>query len=252
MKRHIDIKGTQNIRDIGGYLTRDGGTIKWSKVFRAGRLSGVDREATDDMEALNLSSIIDFRTLGEQESFPDYWHKLDSINRYSFPIGEGRMDGLNWMKDINYGDGSDHHLYKVNRSYVLREAQQFKDFFEVLLNEDSYPTLYHCTAGKDRTGFATFLLLTILGVDRSIIMEDYMLTNKYLQRFIDKNLDFFAQKVGVDKEKVRTMLIVKESYIQGALDAIDQDYGTVENFMKVKLNIGKVEIERLKSILVHS
>ena len=131
-----------------------------------------------------------------------------------------------------------------------RKTWFFRAFFEILLDESNYPLLYHCTAGKDRTGFATLLLLAALGVNRQTIIEDYLLTNDYLNKFFCKEMEAISAKNGFDLESVKPILIADEIYIQGAFDAIEEHFGTVENYLEKALKIGREEIEKLKRILV--
>ena len=250
MERHIDIQNIHNLRDLGGYRTQDGKSIKWRQLFRAGLLSKFDSSEIPKMKALKLQSICDFRTIAEQTNEPDHWHDLETLNRFPLPIGEGRVDKLGWINLESLGTGKNHYLYKANRSYVLREAHRNKAFFEILLNEDNYPLLYHCTAGKDRTGFATFLLLSALGIDRETIIEDYLLTNRYMDEFAQRHLDRLSQNNEIDTDKIESIFYAKESYLEGALDAIETDYQTVENYLATALNIGEPEIKQLKRILL--
>lgn len=250
MERFIYIKGAYNVRDIGGYSTRDGGKIKWGTIFRSGKISHIKDSENEKMASMNLNSICDFRTMAEQEASPDVWLNLKEINQYPFPVGEGRLDKLDWMKNAAKGTGKDSHLYKANRSYVLKNAHRYRAFFEILLDERNYPLLYHCTAGKDRTGFATLLLLSALGVERKTIIEDYLLTNDYLDKFFWKEMDKVAARTGLDVEKVKPILIASEVYLQGAYDAIEENFGTVNNFLQKEIGIGDKEIQQLKDILV--
>ncbi len=250
MKRHIDIQGIHNLRDLGGYRTQDGSSIKWRKIFRAGLLGEFESSEIRKMKALQLQSICDFRTIAEQTNEPDQWCDLETLNRFPLPIGEGRVDKLDWLKVKSLGTEKNHYLYKANRSYVLREAHRYKAFFEILLNEDNYPLLYHCTAGKDRTGFATFLLLSALGVDRKTIIEDYLLTNQYMGEFAQRHLDKLSQKLEIDTDNIKSIFQAKRIYLEGALDAIETEYQTVENYLTTALNIGEPEIKQLKRILL--
>lgn len=250
MERHINVKGGYNIRDIGGYKTSDGGIVKWRKLFRAGLLSRIDMSQPELMSSLSLRSICDFRTLAEQEASPDSWHELEKLKRYSFPIGEGRVDKLEQMKATDLMAGDSHHLYKANRSYVTKEAQQYRDYFKMVLDADNYPILYHCTAGKDRTGFATFLLLSALGVDRQTIIEDYLLTNVYLKSFVDNVVGGMAKNLGIAEHLVRTIFEAKSEYLSGALKPIEERHGSVEIYLEEELHVGASQISKLKELLV--
>lgn len=250
MERFINIKGAYNVRDIGGYPTKDGGTIKWQKVFRSGKISRIKTSENEKMAAMNIKTICDFRTLAEQEASPDSWYNLDNINHFPLPIGEGRLDRLDWMKNAAKGTGKNSYLYQANQRYVLHNAHRFRAFFEILLDENNYPLLYHCTAGKDRTGFASVLLLSALGVDKSTIMADYLLTNDYLNRFFWKEMEAVSAKNGFNLEKVKPIFIADEIYIQGAYDAIEARYGTIVSYLETAINVGQKEIEKLKNMLV--
>ena len=213
MKRHINIKGAVNFRDIGGYPTKDGKTVKWRTLFRSGLLSGIDPTEMEQMKKLRLKTICDFRTNAEQAANPDRWHQLDQLQRFSLPIGEGRVDKLDWMEKVASQEVTKNYLARANKSYVLAEIPTYRTFFEILLKESHYPLLYHCTAGKDRTGFATFLLLSALGVDRSIIIKDYLLTNQYIGDFAEKNASRMAQELGISKEQIMPIFQVHTHYI---------------------------------------
>ena len=250
MKRHIPIKGSYNIRDIGGYKTKNGGTIKWRKLFRSALLTHIDLSDTEKMEALHICSICDFRTLDEQANGPDIWSNLENIKKYPLPIGHGRVDKFKEAKPEDFLEGEGHYLYKANQSYVNAHAHQFKAFFEILLDESTYPILYHCTAGKDRTGFATYLLLSLLGVDEKVILEDYLLTNVYLDDFATKISKIISKDVGIDHALIKTVFQAKASFLKGATDAIKSNYGTVDVFIKKELGIGVAEEQKLFEILV--
>ena len=250
MERYIQIPGGNNIRDLGGYKTRDDGRVKWRKIFRSGLLSNIDSNAVEEMKAIQLQSICDFRTEAEQTAKPDNWYLLEQLNRYSLPIGEGRVDKLNWLNETSFQAGEGHHLYKANRSYVLKEAHRFKAFFQILLKENNYPILYHCTAGKDRTGFASYLLLSVLGVDWETIRADYLLTNQYLTEFAKRNSAKLAQELGIEQQKIQSIFQAKEAYLKGATDAILATYGSTEQYLQQALGIGQSEIQQLKNTLV--
>ncbi len=249
MERFINIKGAYNVRDIGGYQTQDGGTIKWKKLYRSGKISRIKASENEKMAAMNIQTICDFRTFAEQAASPDQWFQMETIKHCPLPIGEGRLDQPDWLVKASKGTGKDSHLYKANRSYVLKNAHRLREFFEILLDETNYPILYHCTAGKDRTGFATVLLLTALGVDRETIVEDYLLTNDYLDKYFWKEL---KQNIKDDAyiETIKPILIADALYLEGAFDVIQERYGTVHDFLEKELNIRTTEIQRLKSILV--
>lgn len=250
MKRHIPIKGSYNIRDLGGYKTNNGSTMKWGKLFRSALLTYIDISETEMMEALQICSICDFRTLDEQAESPDIWHNIENIKTFPLPIGHGRVDKFKQAKAEDFQEGQGHYLYKANQSYVMTHAHQFKAFFKILLDESNYPILFHCTAGKDRTGFAAYLLLRLLGVDEKVILEDYLLTNLYLEDFAEKISKKISLEVGMEQALVKSIFQARASYLRGAQDAIKTNYGTVDIFIEKELGIGAIEKQKLIDILV--
>ena len=249
-KRHYDIQGGYNIRDLGGYRTDDGGTLRWKKIFRAGILTHITDGGIVQTKDLGIRTICDFRATDERAAAPDKWYGIEQINNHSFPVGDGRPDKFGWLTEADLTEGDGHHLYKSNRSYVMTYPDQFKAFFELLLDEANYPLLFHCTAGKDRTGFAAMLLLSALGVQWETILEDYLLTNIYLEQFAEMASHKISKSVGLNKELVKSMFLARESYIKGAMDMIEQYYGTVHTFLEIKIGLGTSEITKLKQILV--
>jgi len=251
VNRHIDIKGGYNIRDLGGYKTKDGGTITWGKIFRAGLLTHIKDDHDPLMIDMNLKTICDFRATDEQAASPDCWFQLDQLNQISLPVGDGRPDKFPWLNEQSLSPGRDHHLYKSNRSYVLRHSERYKRFFEILLDEANYPLLFHCTAGKDRTGFGAVLLLAALGVEWEIILEDYLLTNVYLKDFAEFMSAQIAKNSEVDQSLIMTIFQANKDYLNGALDVIHKSYGSIEQYMEEALDVGYDERERLKTILLN-
>lgn len=250
MKRHINIKGAVNFRDLGDYSTKEGKTIKWRKIFRSGKLSGIEDTELGSLKDLQLKSICDFRTIAEQTAAPDKWHQIEQLNRFSLPIGKGRVDKLEWLKNLQSEEGRKNHLVVANKTYVFDEIPTYKAFFEILLNEQNYPLLYHCTAGKDRTGFATLLLLSALGVDKETILEDYLLTNQYLASFAKKNIGRLSKDLGLSKAQILPIFQAQERYLQTGIDLIEEGYGTIENYLEKELEVGPIQIKRLKEILL--
>jgi len=250
LERHIDIPGGYNIRDLGGYTSRDGGHIRWRKIFRAGLITHIKAEGDELMKELHLTTICDFRAIDEQAANPDLWFELDKLNRLSFPVGDGRPDKLEWLKTENLIDGDGHHLYKSNRSYVTTHQSKFRSFFEILLDEKNYPLLFHCTAGKDRTGFASVLLLSALGVDWDTILEDYLLTNQYLEEFAEATSKRIAKESGVAQPLVKSIFQARESFLKGALDAIQESHDSIDAFLEKEIGIGKSEKDHLRKIFI--
>ena len=249
--RKIVFDGTSNTRELGGYKTEDGRSLKWGVLYRSDKLSELTDADQEYLLQLGIKRVIDFRSSEEKQNEPD---QLPSTLKYiEMPIG---ADGAIRPKveailkgDLNEDVGA--ILVETNKEFISDFSGVYKGFIESLI-ENQEPTLFHCTAGKDRAGFAAALVLLAVGVPEKIVIEDYMKTNKYteetIQDYINKiNLYSLGS---VDAEILRPLLGVEERFIRAALDEIKQKYGSVENFIRDELKIRDESIIELKNFLL--
>ena len=249
--RKILFDGTSNTRELGGYKTEDGRSLKWGVLYRSDKLSELTDADQEYLLQLGIKRVIDFRSSEEKQNEPD---QLPSTLKYiEMPI---EADGAIRPKveailkgDLNEDVGA--ILVETNKEFISDFSGVYKGFIESLI-ENQEPTLFHCTAGKDRAGFAAALVLLAVGVPEKIVIEDYMKTNKYteetIQDYINKiNLYSLGS---VDAEILRPLLGVEERFIRAALDEIKQKYGSVENFIRDELKIRDESIIELKNFLL--
>ena len=249
--RKIVLDGTSNTRELGGYKTEDGRSLKWGVLYRSDKLSELTDADQEYLLQLGIKRVIDFRSAEEKQNEPD---QLPSTLKYiEMPI---EADGAIRPKveailkgDLNEDVGA--ILVETNKEFISDFSGVYKGFIESLI-ENQEPTLFHCTAGKDRAGFAAALVLLAVGVPEKIVIEDYMKTNKYteetIQDYINKiNLYSLGS---VDAEILRPLLGVEERFIRAALDEIKQKYGSVENFIRDELKIRDESIIELKNFLL--
>ncbi|MEM6394994.1 MAG: tyrosine-protein phosphatase [Bacteroidota bacterium] len=250
-ERNLNVKGVPNLRDVGGMTNQQGYQLRWGRVFRSGKLADVDESEFERLEALGLKTIVDFRTGSEREEDPDNWPNLDQINTVELPIGDDKPTS-DILSEINSEDfDATAFMNKANEGFVREHSDKYKSFFKALLDEANYPLLFHCSAGKDRAGFGTYLLLSALGVDADLRLDDYLLSNFYLQDASENDIKKAAQFYGIDQDKLRSLMNVKPEYIQGALDVIESEYGTVKNYLCEALEVCDPEIDRLKQMLLY-
>ena len=249
--RKILLDGTSNTRELGGYKTKDGKSLKWGVLYRSDKLSELTDPDQKYLTQLGIKTVIDFRSEEEKQNEPD---QVPSNLKYiEMPI---EADGAIRPKveailkgDLNEDVGA--ILIETNKEFISDFSGVFKSFIESLV-ENQEPTLFHCTAGKDRAGFAAALVLLAVGVPEEIVIEDYMKTNKYteetIQDYINKiNLYSLGN---VDAEILRPLLGVEERFIRAALDEIKLNYGNVESFIKDGLEIPDESIVELKNFLL--
>lgn len=231
-KRLLPLEGAFNVRDLGGYITSDGKTVKWNRLIRAGDLHKLTDADLDYLNGIPVRTYIDFRDREEAAAAPD--KKPASVtNLFHIPIDAGDMMQL---QRFTIDDGRK-LMEEVNRMLVRYSQQEYKEFFRIASDESKSPLLFHCSAGKDRTGFVAALFLSALGVDYETIVEDYMLSATYLKEKYAEDVKAIPQ--------LEPLMTVKRSYLEAAFEVINNEYGGVENYLTQHLN---VDLETLKKI----
>lgn len=250
--RALPLANAPNLRDLGGYRTQDGRTVKWGLLYRAGALDKLDEDDQRYLERLQLQRIVDLRSRQEIEDAPDQLSATLLKRRVEMPIVAGNIDIRTLSSKIHSGDlaGLDleNLLVTANRDFVRKDRQVFRDWLHGLLDEQGAPQLFHCTAGKDRTGFAAAILLLVLGVPEQTVMQDYLASNQYLAQ---KNLRIAEQirqasQGRTDPSVVLPLLGVEARYLDAAFAAMREDFGSVEGFLRDGLGVDEPLRERLR------
>lgn len=253
----IGIKHGRNFRELGGYETIDGHKIKYKKLLRTGNLAKL---SDNDLSILNNYPVkfdIDFRSVEEKDKEPD---RVPETSKYIFnPVfSQDLTESSISIEDLimqsdNDGEFGFNNMLASYRDMVVGEDAQaaYQTFFKYLLeNNDDGTLLFHCTAGKDRTGMGAFYLLTALGVPREVIIKDYLISNKTTKKFFDQTTAS-AQEAGASSSTIKSiqaLMSVNEHYLNEAIKIMDDDFGGAEAYLKNILNIGKEEITELKNI----
>ncbi len=254
----LKITSVPNLRDLGGYSTADDRIVASGLVYRADQLSGVTPEDMGKLAELNLTNAYDLRTAAEREKRPD---ELPSGVNYvwldvladSPQAGPAQLELL--MQDpqaanAELGGGKIEEGFRQSyREFVsLPSAQrEFRNLFLALGDEDKLPAVFHCTTGKDRTGWAAAALLTLLGVPQETVMQDYLRSNDYILPAYQAAIDGFVA-AGGDAEIPQAILGVKQEYLDAALDEMQRRYGSIENYFAEGLGIDEARQEALRKI----
>ncbi|WP_257670095.1 tyrosine-protein phosphatase [Parapedobacter tibetensis] len=243
-ERKIAVAGPANLRDIGGLKTDDGRTVRWGRFYRSDKLSELTDAQFGYFNALGIRKVIDLRMVDEIEAEPDHLPAgleplhlsiFDDQHAAAFAgVQEKITNGQLTVADAK------RLLVEANAAFATIYAPKFKQVVRETMDADG-PVLYHCTAGKDRTGFTTALILSILGVDRQTIMDEYLMTNYYTHESMTGSLDKAnwgsMLKADLDPEVVIPLLIVDETYLQAAFDAIDREYGGMDEYLRNQIGI---------------
>ena len=183
--RLLNFEGIANFRDLGGYPSDSGKQVKWGTLYRAGTLAHSSDADQRNLGQLQLVSLIDFRSSQEKEEEPNRLPDPTGFTVVEIPTLDDGNKALvgDIMARIDSGnfDGFDPNLAMMtaNRQFATEFTPQFRQFIRTVLEADGAPIVWHCSAGKDRTGFAAAILLRILGTPRDIVMQDYMASREH-------------------------------------------------------------------------
>ncbi|TMJ18024.1 MAG: tyrosine-protein phosphatase [Alphaproteobacteria bacterium] len=237
--RHLNLEGASNFRDLGGYAARDGRKVRWRQIFRSNHLGHVTEADIAILRSLGVRSAFDFR--GTEERVTALCG-IGEIAVHSLPIEPTVVASLRARAAAGTALSSIDAVDVMRdsyRDYVRHNTPSFRALFGHLL-EDRAPLVIHCTAGKDRTGFACALILHALGVPDDVIADDYLLTNRFYRRDPNSSSDL--------PDEVRRVLgSVETSFLAAAFEAIAEEYGGLESYFSDGLEFGATHRARLKA-----
>ncbi|WP_312286113.1 tyrosine-protein phosphatase [Chryseobacterium gleum] len=239
----IHLKKVTNFRTVGNIKNTEGRTLKEGRFYRSAHLHKLKKRSFDRFDELGIKEIIDLRNSKEIAQKPDQIPAENTYKKYSAFEDEG--DQLSQAKKlvlkgkVNASD-ADKRMIDFYREYVTENPETIKTIItEVLESKD--PVLYHCTAGKDRTGIITALILTILKFDKETIYNDYLLSNNYRKDLVQKRLrlantlHFLYPKM--DLQVLEKLSWVEKRYLDAAFEEINKKYGSADAYIQQVLGI---------------
>jgi protein-tyrosine phosphatase len=226
--RNVELVGVFNFRDLGGYVTGDGRSVRWRTLFRA---DGLGRLTPDDLETLRpiaLKTVVDLRTAREIdergrfpfETYPVAFHHLSVIDT-TWDRERARIEDL----------PATEFLHQAYTSMLAQGSRRFAAVFRVLANADALPAVFHCAAGKDRTGLLAALLLGALGVEAHDIVADYALTQVTMERFIERVRSESTGANLIDTAP-QAFFAAEPAAMERVLDDLEQNHGSVRDFVR--------------------
>jgi protein-tyrosine phosphatase len=236
------LQGASNFRDVGGYRNADGRCVRRGQVFRSDHLAGLTPEDLARLASLGIGHSLDFRGAAEYSATP---YAIPGVQRLALTIEPtviARMQALVVQGIVPTTEETVALMCETYRDFVNHNAGTFGRFLKHLLEQPT-PQVFHCTAGKDRTGFAAALLLSALGVDRATIEHDYLLTNQLYKR--DNRLEGSGHP-----HVMKVLWQVQPEFLHAAFDAVDAQHGGMQDYLQGAIGLIPQELAELKQMLL--
>lgn len=239
-RRALPLSGASNFRDLGRYSTRDGRAVRDHTLFRSDHLASLDAQDQQALQALGLARSFDFRGVQERAATG---YELPGLNQHHLPIEPTVVQAMQSLleagRSITARDTVE-LMRETYRNFVLHNSDRFAELFEHLLQTDT-PLVFHCTAGKDRTGFAASLILHALNVPQDTILQDYLLTNQHYRMPVRTDHR-------VPMEVLEVLWRVQEDFLRASYEAIEADYGTVDVYLRERLGLRPDALQHLQQV----
>jgi protein-tyrosine phosphatase len=248
-----------NFRDFGGYPTHDGSVIKRGLLYRCGRLTEASPADLQELAALGIRTVCDLRTVKERRQRPDPVFGQTVRKSVHLPVkvkNHNESGFVAWFFAALFGAGRtfdyDRWSLEMYREYAADFRAEFAQVLRLAADADNLPILIHCSAGKDRTGFAVSLIQSALGAPFEQVMQDYLRTNSLLEQFKTDTLRQFRvfERLGVSSERFLPLFEARQEYLLAAFDQIHQDYATVDAYIRQGLGISEEERRSLRALLL--
>jgi protein-tyrosine phosphatase len=250
--RHIELEQVWNFRDLGGYQTVDGRTVKWRKVFRSAGIDGLSDADLATVGRFGIRVVYDFRRDAEVAERLIWFERPDAPRRIRLPIGGESATDDEFHRRVMAGEIRHVPPSRLTETYVkfsTRYGSHFGIVLRGLAEPDDLPALFHCVAGKDRTGFTAMLLLAALGVPDDTIVEDYALT-EVLRPSGRHELRAALEAVGSRFEDMPGYFGAPPEVMRDVLAHLRERYGSVEEYLDVEAGVPAATVARLRDLLL--
>jgi len=264
-KRHVSLEGQSNFRDVGGYQASDGRRVKWGEVYRSGELHKLSDADVEKLDALGIKAVANFLTEREiksrgQDRLPE------GVREVSLPMEAGNLGDLAAVVNEARGTGDFSRVpVELNPEIHRILIDQGREYYAKLLREiadpSNRPMIYHCSHGVHRTGTATAILLSALGVPWETVREDYLLSNTYRKKEVDRRVGELRERASetllvepeeVDMTNIKAFYILQAEYIDASLDEAVKRYGSMDQYIRKGLGITNKELAKLREQLLDS
>jgi protein-tyrosine phosphatase len=244
LPRAIALDGVSNLRDLGGWPVA-GGRVRFGRVFRAAALAGMTAADTERFAALGIRTVCDLRGRQESAAAPSPPDALRGVRTHALSIEPSVGASLRDILATREATGADAHdlMRQAYVAYALEWSHRYRTLFDLLLDPAGTPLLFHCSAGKDRTGFGAALILTVLGATRETVMADYLATRRHWRGDAE-------MAASLPEAAAAALLGVAPELLDAAFATIEGEYGSFGRFATERLGLDPARVERLRAALV--
>lgn len=249
-------EGLTNFRDIGGFTTLDGSTMKTRVIFRSGELSQLSARDIKTLRGLKLRLVCDLRTPRERKSKPPRVPSSEGLRIANIPIRQNLDSGRRKLVGFLFGDNRELDFERYIKDYyhglAFDHTGQVKEILTLLSDEKNLPALIHCNAGKDRTGFISALIQLLVGVPRKTVLDDYLLTNLYYKPYTKKLLEHlkWMRLFKISPDRLKLILEARSDYLDDVLAEIFYKHGTIEGYLVEGCGVDQRSISNFKQLIV--
>lgn len=250
--RFLPIRTAVNLRDIGGYPAVDGKRVRWGRIYRSGTLNELSESDVQKVAQLGLEVICDLRTERETERFPDAPERFGARPAV-MPLRADHESRRRLMVLLFRTMQMRQLVYETYIDLILEyNADVIGRLLRLAADSDSYPLLFHCTAGKDRTGMAAMVLYGLLGVPDDVIVADYSLSNKYHHRFRDYVGEAVAgfKWIAITADDMTPFAVADPGILREVIAELRRRYGTFETYALTRCGIDDSIITALRANLL--
>ncbi|CRK83163.1 tyrosine-protein phosphatase [Neobacillus massiliamazoniensis] len=246
--RVVPFIGANNFRDMGGYKTSDGRTVKFGLFFRSDGLTGLTDEDMNFFKTLNIKYIIDYRDESEAQKNPDPILSNVTYERIQTIEQNNQFDTFEEMARSNFFKNLSLDYMTELYSKLPLNNPAYKRLMQIIQDPNNLGLLHHCTFGKDRTGVGAALILSALGVPKNTVMEDYLLTKETMKEFTEKVFQQISAHFD-DRglQIIENIIGIKEEFLETAFQSITNTYGNIDAYFAHEFGLTKEKRQALQS-----
>lgn len=242
LPRSVPLERSSNLRDLGGWPAADGRVVRGGRLYRSAALAALSPADVETLRGLGLRTVCDFRGRKERNRAPTAARDVRIVSLPIEPTVGASLRDLLATRNAT-GESMMSLMERAYLAYALGCTAQYRAFFALLLDGARLPLVFHCSAGKDRTGFAAALVLSALGASWETVMADYLATNRLWRRDTVLSHD-------LPPAVAEVLLGAHGNLLEAAFAGIRKTDGTVEKYLERALGVGEAERERLRAELL--